>query len=138
MSKSIAQNSDELKNILQVLFYSMKNKNVIELLDSIFDKNSAEMIETCLNIAKSAAEKCKVKTKFNNTLKHYKKDFCNSKKVRNVYGKNINKKYSKDYTELFNNYKCGNYIVDDTEYIKVIETKEGDINTVLICEATQF
>ncbi len=91
------------------------------------------MIETCLNIAKSAAEKCKVKTKFNNTLKHYKKDFCNSKKVRNVYGKNINKKYSKDYTELFNNYKCGKYIVDDTEYIKVIETKEGDINTVLIC-----
>ena len=27
------------------------------------------MIETCLNIVKSAAEKCKVKTKFNNTLK---------------------------------------------------------------------
>ncbi len=52
------------------------------------------MIETCLNIVKSAAEKCKVKTKFNNTLKHYKKDFAIQKKVRNVYGKNINKKYS--------------------------------------------
>ena len=65
MSKSIAQNSDELKNIFTSAFLQYEEQNVIELLDSIFDKNSAEMIETCLNIAKSAAEKCKVKTKFN-------------------------------------------------------------------------
>ena len=133
MSESIAQNSDELENIFISAFLQYEEQNVIELLDSIFDKNSAEMIETCLNIVKSAAEKCKVKTKFNNTLKHYKKDFAIQKRLEMCTGKISIKNIPKDYTELFNNYKCGNYIVDDTGVYKVIETKEGDINTVLIC-----
>lgn len=137
MNESIAQNSDELENIFTSAFLQYEEQNVIELLDSIFDKNSAEMIETCLNIAKSAAEKCKVKTKFNNTLKHYKKDFAIQKRLEMCTGKITIKNIPKDYTELFNNYKCGNYIVDDTGVYKVIETKEGDINTVLIA-ATQF
>ena len=104
MSKSIAQNSDELKNIFTSAFLQYEEQNVIELLDSIFDKNSAEMIETCLNIAKSAAEKCKVKTKFNNTLKHYKKDFAIQKRLEMCTGKISIKNIPKDYTELFNKY----------------------------------
>ena len=87
MNESIAQNSDELENIFTSAFLQYEEQNVIELLDSIFDKNSAEMIETCLNIAKSAAEKCKVKTKFNNTLKHYKKDFAIQKRLEMCTGK---------------------------------------------------
>ena len=87
MSESIAQNSDELENIFTSAFLQYEEQNVIELLDSIFDKNSAEMIETCLNIVKSAAEKCKVKTKFNNTLKHYKKDFAIQKRLEMCTGK---------------------------------------------------
>ena len=75
MSESIAQNSDELENIFTSAFLQYEEQNVIELLDSIFDKNSAEMIETCLNIVKSAAEKCKVKTKFNNTIQKILKRF---------------------------------------------------------------
>ena len=57
MNESIAQNSDELENIFTSAFLQYEEQNVIELLDSIFDKNSAEMI-------------------------------------RNLYRKNINKKYS--------------------------------------------
>ena len=87
MNESIAQNSDELENIFTSAFLQYEEQNVIELLDSIFDKNSAEMIETCLNIAKSAAEKCKVKIKFNNTLKHYKKDFAIRKRLEICTGK---------------------------------------------------
>ena len=129
MNESIAQNSDELENIFTSAFLQYEEQNVIELLDSIFDKNSAEMIETCLNIAKSAAEKCKVKTKFNNTLKHYKKDFAIQKRLEMCTGKITIKNIPKDYTELFNNYKCGNYIVDDTGVYKVIETKEQPLDT---------
>lgn len=42
-------------------------------------------------------------------------------------GKISIKNIPKDYTELFNNYKCGNYIVDDTGVYKVMKSKEGDI-----------
>ena len=133
MNKNIAQNSNELQDFFEKAFSPYDEQEITRLLNNIFDDYSIETRETCLNIAQKTAEQCRVATKFNATLKNFKRDFVNRQRLELCTGVISVVNSPKGYENIFNGYQCGNYIVDDTGIYKVIETKSGDINTIMIC-----
>lgn len=133
MNKNIAQNSNELQDFFEKAFSPYDEQEITRLLNNIFDDYSIETRETCLNIAQKTAEQCRVATKFNATLKNFKRDFVNRQRLELCTGVISVVNSPKGYENIFNGYQCGNYIVDDTGIYKVIENKSGDINTIMIC-----